>query len=68
MIVSFKVLLFLSEILLFWCFNIYEVQLERRVSGYRDRDLLVSPIWVETDRLLGSSLGMLSVAMRECSD
>ncbi|CAG8168676.1 unnamed protein product, partial [Penicillium nalgiovense] len=42
--------------------------LERRVSGHRDRDLPVSPVWVETARLPGVSLGLLPAATRESSD
>ncbi|CAG8084270.1 unnamed protein product [Penicillium nalgiovense] len=42
--------------------------LERRVSGHRNRDLPVSPIWVETSRLSGFSLGLLPAATRECND
>ncbi|CAG8189845.1 unnamed protein product [Penicillium nalgiovense] len=42
--------------------------LGRRVSGHRDRDLPVSPIWVENARSSEVSLGFLPAAARECSD
>ncbi|CAG8182039.1 unnamed protein product [Penicillium nalgiovense] len=41
---------------------------ERRVSGQNDRDLPVSPIWAETARFSGVSLGLLHAATGEGSD
>ncbi|CAG8156608.1 unnamed protein product [Penicillium nalgiovense] len=41
--------------------------LGRPVSGHRDRDLPVFPIWVDNARSSEVSLGFLPAAARECS-